>query len=352
VVDPRRAQRRELADVLVAVVRTEGPILAHRAYRLIVQAGGGQRLTHAAISPLNKACALADREGRLVAVQSPIKGGLINSLLRLPSQPEVVVRIRGPRSLEEIPWGEVQAVAARIRHDRPALDGVSLLRAILERYERVALTEAAKRYLDVCLAAPTVREQLTPTPGLELSVKSRVGVGKLPSVGHPPMHAAVERGATEPDFAKVLAGLITRAQRLAPTPRAALAAAWVDDDVASQRRKVVEAATRRGAPRDWTVAARAVTATLDDFAAKGRAAIVDAAYAQTADEHSIEKEILLRPWRTALGLEIGAGTTEVMAVPSPEERCPHGRLPSMCTTEVCSRRFLGTAFEDDWRAQR
>ena len=68
--DPREARQGDLVAILLEVVAAEGPVLARRAYRLILQAAGFHRLVHTVVSPLNKAAVRAEREGRLVAVPS------------------------------------------------------------------------------------------------------------------------------------------------------------------------------------------------------------------------------------------------------------------------------------------
>ena len=113
--DPREARQSELVDTLLEVVAAEGPMLAHRAYRLILQAAGFHRLVHTVVSPLNKAAVRAEREGKLVAVPSGVGTALSDRVLRLPSQAPVVMRERGSRDLEEIPASEIQALARELR---------------------------------------------------------------------------------------------------------------------------------------------------------------------------------------------------------------------------------------------
>ena len=123
--DPRYARQGDLVAILLDVVAAEGPVLARRAYRLILQAAGFQRLVHTVVSPLNKAAVRAEREGRLVAVPSGIGSSLVDRVLRLPDQPQVVVRkarcprsrgdpaVRGPGGCPPAPWLDGKAVGSR-----------------------------------------------------------------------------------------------------------------------------------------------------------------------------------------------------------------------------------------------
>jgi very-short-patch-repair endonuclease len=147
--DPRTASQRELIDGLIEVVATEGPVLAHRAYRLLVLASGGQRLSKHARSPLNRAANAAIRIGTLIGADPLGVETQIDKVLRLPHQPDVRLRERGDRSLDEVPANEIAELMQEI-----ALQGQSaetIKRAVLDAYDLVRLTTATSAYLDRCL---------------------------------------------------------------------------------------------------------------------------------------------------------------------------------------------------------
>ena len=302
--DPRDARQPELVDTLLEVVAAEGPMLAHRAYRLILQAAGFHRLVHTVVSPLNKAAVRAEREGRLVAVPSGVGTSLADRVLRLPSQPPVVVRERGPRELEEIPASEIQAVARLLRDQALSPIDRELKRDILAQYGRVALTVAAGTYLEKCLQAtaplgpaPLEQQPIWPRPSAPVPHPSPFPRSQPAA----PLKPSVAPGRPQaPEFRRVLADTIVRAQNLSDGARGRLATAWLDEENETHRLRVVTAARPAGAPREWSTVARIVSSTLSDWPATARAAVADAAFALTAAGVPADAELLLIPWQAAL----------------------------------------------------
>ena len=148
--DPRTASQAELIDAMEEIISAEGPILARRLYQLIVKASGGQRLSKLARSPLNRALVQAVRSGRLLATNPARQQGEIVKIVRLPETPEVRLRQRGDRTLEEVPVDEVAALARHLIR----VKGISpneIKRAILDEYNLVRMTPGVSDYLDLCL---------------------------------------------------------------------------------------------------------------------------------------------------------------------------------------------------------
>jgi very-short-patch-repair endonuclease len=335
--DPRESRQSELETALLSVVSAEGPVLAHRAYRLILQAAGFHRLTHSVVSPLNKAAVKAEREGSLVAVPSGVGTSLADRVLRLPSQPPVVVRERGPRGLEEVPASEIQEVARQLGRGVYVPGDRDLLRDILNQYDRAALTNAAATYLEKCLQAVA---PLGPAPVTQQSIWTRP-IPVVPPVPMPEVGATVGRiqvpARPGPDFKRILADTIARAQNLALGSRSRLAAEWIDEENEGHRGKALEAAGPAGAPRQWSAVARIVSSALADWPAAARGAVVDAAIALSAvgvPEHTAP---LLKPWQSALD-----GRTDVAAASNKNVAlCPHGHAIGTCPYVVCRGHFLG-----------
>jgi very-short-patch-repair endonuclease len=333
--DPREARQSELIAVLLEIVGVEGPVLARRAYRLMLQAAGFHRLVHTVVSPLNKAAVRAEREGRLIAAALGVGSSLADRVLRLPHQAAVAVRKRGPRGLEEVPASEIKEVARMLRADRVSPTDRDLKRGILAAYDRTSLTQAASAYLEQCLLAatpagpairvdePSVWERATPP---------RTAPRTVPAAPAPPV-------ASVSNFPRVLADTIAKAQALSTGARARLTAEWLDDEREVERRKVVEAARGGGAPREWSVVARVVSAQLGDWSASARGAVVDAAYAQGAVGVPAYADALLRPWRSAL--QPGKPDGEVSPGADTRERCPHGKLMGTCALITCKGHALG-----------
>jgi hypothetical protein len=71
--------------------------------------------------------------------------GQIVKTFRLPGQPEIVLRERGPRTLWEVPPGELIAVMPSLRV--VGQDEEAWFRAVLGAYESKRLTEPIKAWL-------------------------------------------------------------------------------------------------------------------------------------------------------------------------------------------------------------
>lgn len=340
--DPRYARQGDLVAILLDVVAAEGPVLARRAYRLVLQAAGFHRLVHTVVSPLNKAVVRAERDGRLIATPSGLGSTLVDRVLRLPDQQAVVVRKRGARELEEIPPSEVQAVAHQLRDSTFNPSDRELQRAILSFYDRTSLTAAASIYIEKCLRATVA---LGPEPVQQRPIWERptaLEERSTPPARHtelPTRPAPAPVQPSGPEFKKVLADTIARAKVLSAGARHRLAAEWVDEGNELARAKVISAAGASGALREWSTVARIVSSTLADWPASARGAVVDAAFALTASSAQEEAAELLAPWKAAL--RPGETTTRA---PDDEPRrtlCPHGHVMGQCPFIVCKGHSLG-----------
>ena len=150
--DPRTAEQEHLVSLLAEVAECEGPIVAIRAYRLINRASGSQRLTAPARKALNRACAAAARKGLLATTNPLQREGQSHLVLRSPGSPEIIVRERGPRELEELPPDEVAAMLRLLGTDTVATDPEALKRQLLETLNWVRLTKRVSGFLDQCIA--------------------------------------------------------------------------------------------------------------------------------------------------------------------------------------------------------
>ena len=150
VVDPRSANTTELAALLAEVVGREGPIVALRAYRAINRASGSRRLTQPALAALDRACASAVRRG-LVLSANPLKlTGRARLVLRRPESPEVVLRQRGPRQLDELPPDEVAEMLRALSSADVSVKKEDLKRQALEQLGWGRLARNISDFLDRC----------------------------------------------------------------------------------------------------------------------------------------------------------------------------------------------------------
>ena len=150
--DPRTASQEELASLLADIARREGPVVAIRAYRLINRASGRQRLTTPARRALNRACAAAVRFGHVVAANPLDREGQAQLVLRSPNRPNVVLRERGPRALDELPPDEIAALLRVLRETEGTMETEALKRQVLDRLGWVRLTRNVSEFLDECIA--------------------------------------------------------------------------------------------------------------------------------------------------------------------------------------------------------
>jgi hypothetical protein len=148
--DPRTVGAGAVADGICRIVAVEGPMLAKRAYDVYLRGCGIKRMGHELKSSMNKALAVAIRQGRVIAEDETGRGGFLYSVVRVKGTPPVVLRSRGPRVFEEIPPSEILTVA-RYLAERQNLDvgGDEHLRAILECFDlRRLTTQVSKTLLD------------------------------------------------------------------------------------------------------------------------------------------------------------------------------------------------------------
>jgi hypothetical protein len=136
--DPRTAGREAVGPVLLEIVHAEGPVLAERAYRLYVKASGGKALTSIARAPLSGSAYRLRQAGAI-----EFDGEDDALILRPTGVAAVRVRELGPRTLDEVPLGEVAELMRRLR----AAGATELPRAVLDTYGLVRMTAKAEEYL-------------------------------------------------------------------------------------------------------------------------------------------------------------------------------------------------------------
>jgi hypothetical protein len=132
-----------MREALLAIVDAEGPVLGARLQTAYVRASGGQRVTRLSASAINKVISAAVRRGLLVQDNPLNEAGVQPTTFRLPSQPDTLTRELGPRTLDEVPPGELAAVMARHAKSLGWQDREHVFRATLQTYGRKALTEVA-----------------------------------------------------------------------------------------------------------------------------------------------------------------------------------------------------------------
>jgi very-short-patch-repair endonuclease len=145
--DPHSASLQELMEGLIEIVAAEGPVVCRRVYHLYNRASGNARLGSQILHVMNRAIYRAVRLNRLQQEDEQNKGGQINQVVRIPGTAEVVVRQRGPRSLDEIPQLEIRAVREMLQDGASTSDEVSLIRQMANAYNVGRVTAQIRKQL-------------------------------------------------------------------------------------------------------------------------------------------------------------------------------------------------------------
>ena len=139
--DPRVISSGAVAEGLFRIIDVEGPMVAKRAYDIYLRGCGIKRMGHELKSTMNKALAVTIRQDRVISEDETGKRGLLYSVVRTKDSPPIKLRRRGPRTFEEIPPSELQAVARRLLAKQHFVSGSDEhLRAILDYFDLKRLT--------------------------------------------------------------------------------------------------------------------------------------------------------------------------------------------------------------------
>ncbi len=130
------------------IIAAEGPIYAHRAYRVYTRAAGGRRVGTEMRRAFHEATRQALRAGEIRQLDDEAVP-LDRRTLFLPGKPSVLLRELGPRQLPDVPRSEVAKLIKYLRLEGADDDVVK--RAVLNAYGLVRLTARTRQYLDECL---------------------------------------------------------------------------------------------------------------------------------------------------------------------------------------------------------
>jgi len=146
--DPRGEPLHIIADHLIEIIEAEGPVLLHRAFHLYTGAAGIKRIGNQLRSQLLGATDIAIESGRVEAEErgDGRKFGL-ESVVRPAGCPPVLLRTRGPRTFEEIPFSEIKEVMRSLFRSHPSIDEETLSRRVLEFFDLKRLTSNVKNSL-------------------------------------------------------------------------------------------------------------------------------------------------------------------------------------------------------------
>ena len=172
--DPRTGPVSQVAAHLLEIVTAEGPVTADRAYRLYIRGSGSSKVTQRARAPMEQALGRLTLRGQ-VEIDEFDNAGEPQQVLRLTGTPAVVVRELGERSLYEVPLNEIAELMAHKRRELMGRAGAGeqpahavadvirqaalrraspdrVMRAVLDAYGLIRMTQAAEQYLTAALA--------------------------------------------------------------------------------------------------------------------------------------------------------------------------------------------------------
>lgn len=151
------ARPMELADDIVAIVATEGPMLIGRLQTAYVQASGGQKVGASIATTLNRAIESATRRGLLIRDNPLTEQEMKAHTVRLPSQQDAVLRELGPRGFDLVPPAELAALLTVVAEGLGWEHRDALYRETLRILGLVRLTDNVRARFDAVLttlAAP------------------------------------------------------------------------------------------------------------------------------------------------------------------------------------------------------
>jgi very-short-patch-repair endonuclease len=139
--DPRSASTSVVAHGLVRIIETEGPVVAKRVYDIYLRSCGIRRMGHELKSRMDEALTHAIEQGYVVAETDADRLGLLFAVVRVNGSPPIRLRLRGPRTFEEIPPSELYVAAKRLaERDVHSFGSEEHLRATLEAFDLKRLT--------------------------------------------------------------------------------------------------------------------------------------------------------------------------------------------------------------------
>ena len=146
--DPRGEPHNEVADRLVEIIEAEGPVLLHRAFHLYTDAAGIKRIGNQLRSRFLRATDIALKSERIETEEGGdgTKFGL-ESVVRSAGCPPVILRTRGPRTFEELPFSEIKVVMRSLFQSHPTIDEETLYRRVLEFFDLKRLTSNVRNTL-------------------------------------------------------------------------------------------------------------------------------------------------------------------------------------------------------------
>jgi ERCC4-related helicase len=136
-----------VAANVVRVVGVEGPLLGFRLHQVYFNASSGHWADRELARDLNRAITLAEKSGRIVSENPFGEEGVKPKTFRLSTQPAVVSRELGPRTLDLVPPAELAHDLAELCAAHASVSEEELFRKALDLFGLKQLTDSAKQTL-------------------------------------------------------------------------------------------------------------------------------------------------------------------------------------------------------------
>ncbi|WP_326546476.1 hypothetical protein QGN32_23100 [Mycolicibacterium sp. ND9-15] len=158
-----------IVDILIRIVGVEGPVTGwriHQVYRKCATV----RESHDDFSRLlNRVISAAERKGAIVSENPLNESGNKPRTFRLPSQPSVVARELGTRTIDIVPSGEVlqycrSVSAGQGLSENDLIERVGKLLRNRHLVSELREAVAAAKRIDARIAAPPARTSTGPIP--------------------------------------------------------------------------------------------------------------------------------------------------------------------------------------------
>jgi hypothetical protein len=191
-----------IAANVARIVKAEGPILGWRLHDVYRKASVGREPQEGFSRILNRAITLAERR-RLIVSDNPFKQeGIKPKTFRLPSQPKVLARQLGPRTVDVVPPAELAHHFADLATTGGAASEEELFQNVQELLGLTQLTDNARAVLEATRElAVTENEENVQRPKQVAPESRRVGSDpepKRPKVAEPKQIKAAPRDTGRP----------------------------------------------------------------------------------------------------------------------------------------------------------
>jgi hypothetical protein len=137
---------------LKGIIEQEGPVQVKRLFDIYLRSSGIKRMGHELRDTLLTALGTLRRDSVVFGHRYREEDDSLREIVWLVGKPSEVVRLRGDRTLEEIPLGELSAISSLVASRLNAIPGSeSHLRSVLEVLDLKRLTSNAEIILGMAV---------------------------------------------------------------------------------------------------------------------------------------------------------------------------------------------------------